>query len=114
MSNSDLTSILSNGNENHVAGLGIATAAIFLAGEMAGSGVLALAYSVVQTGKSFLKLECLILVNVLILYFVISIILSAKLNFRCSRTSTYCDVCYQFILYWIKAWNLLGSVSRKT
>ena len=62
MSNSDLTSILSNENENHVAGLGIATAAIFLAGEMAGSGVLALAYSVVQTGKSFLKLECLILV----------------------------------------------------
>ena len=63
MSNSDLTSILSNENENHVAGLGIATAAIFLAGEMAGSGVLALAYSVVQTGKSFLKLECLILVK---------------------------------------------------
>jgi len=50
MSNSDLTLILSSENEGTLAGLGIATAAIFLAGEMAGSGVLALAYSVVQIG----------------------------------------------------------------
>ena len=50
MSTSDLTSIVSIENESKVAGLGIATAAIFLAGEMAGSGVLALAYSIVQIG----------------------------------------------------------------
>ena len=53
MSDSDLTSILSSENEGALAGLGIATAAIFLAGEMAGSGVLALAYSVVQIGSYF-------------------------------------------------------------
>ena len=53
MSNSDLTLILSSENEGTLAGLGIATAAIFLAGEMAGSGVLALAYSVVQIGSYF-------------------------------------------------------------
>ena len=44
MSKSDLTSILSKEHEDHGAGLGIATAAIFLAGEMAGSGVFSLAY----------------------------------------------------------------------
>lgn len=32
-------------------GLGVITAAIFLAGEMAGSGVLALPYAMVGTGK---------------------------------------------------------------
>ncbi len=32
-------------------GLGITTAAIFLAGEMAGSGVLALPYAMVGTGE---------------------------------------------------------------
>ena len=53
MSDSDLTSILSSENEGAFAGLGITTAAIFLAGEMAGSGVLALAYSVVQIGSYF-------------------------------------------------------------
>ena len=56
MSTSDLTSIVSIENESKVAGLGIATAAIFLAGEMAGSGVLALAYSIVQIGL-YCKLE---------------------------------------------------------
>ena len=33
-------------------GLGVITAAIFLAGEMAGSGVLALPFAMVGTGKS--------------------------------------------------------------
>ena len=32
-------------------GLGVATAAIFLAGEMAGSGVLALPYAILGTGQ---------------------------------------------------------------
>ena len=50
MSDSDLTSIILKENDGQVAGLGILTAAIFLSGEMAGSGVLALAFSVVQIG----------------------------------------------------------------
>ena len=52
MSDSDLTSILSSENEGTLAGLGIATAAIFLAGEMAGSGILALTHALLGTGWS--------------------------------------------------------------
>lgn len=37
-------------------GLGVITAAIFLAGEMAGSGVLALPFAMVGTGKTSKKL----------------------------------------------------------
>ena len=36
-------------------GLGVITAAIFLAGEMAGSGVLALPFAMTGTGKNGLK-----------------------------------------------------------
>ena len=36
-------------------GLGVITAAIFLAGEMAGSGVLALPFAMTGTGKNALK-----------------------------------------------------------
>ena len=50
MSNSDLTPILPDENQARVIGLGVTTASIFLAGEMAGSGVLALPSAVVQTG----------------------------------------------------------------
>ena len=42
-------------------GLGVITAAIFLAGEMAGSGVLALPNAMIGTGKpSFERIICLI------------------------------------------------------
>ena len=37
-------------------GLGVITAAVFLAGEMAGSGVLALPFAMTGTGKNALKL----------------------------------------------------------
>ena len=40
-------------------GLGVITAAIFLAGEMAGSGVLALPFAMVGTGKNLQ--DCLVL-----------------------------------------------------
>ena len=52
MSTSDLVPILPDKNHGPVVGLGIATASIFLAGEMAGSGVLSLSYAVVQTGTN--------------------------------------------------------------
>ena len=51
MSTSDkINLVVSDESQVQVYGLGIATAAIFLAGEMAGSGVLALSSAVVQTG----------------------------------------------------------------
>ena len=37
-------------------GLGVITAAVFLAGEMAGSGVLALPFAMTGTGKTALKI----------------------------------------------------------
>ena len=51
MSTSDkIHLVLSDESQVQFSGLGIATASIFLAGEMAGSGVLALSSAVVQTG----------------------------------------------------------------
>ena len=51
MSTSDkINLVVSDESQVQVYGLGIATAAIFLAGEMAGSGVLALSSAVVLTG----------------------------------------------------------------
>ena len=51
MSHSDLVPIIQDEKTaNTVVGLGITTASIFLAGEMAGSGVLALPSAIVLTG----------------------------------------------------------------
>ena len=52
MSTSELEAIIPNENQvTGVPGLGIVTASIFLAGEMAGSGVLALPSAIVLTGN---------------------------------------------------------------
>ena len=51
MPNLEIRSTVPDETQAHVTGLSVTTAAIFLAGEMAGSGVLALSSSVVQTGE---------------------------------------------------------------
>ena len=54
MSSSDLVPIVHDDKSNRqVVGLGIITASMFLAGEMAGSGVLALPRAIVLTGKQY-------------------------------------------------------------
>ena len=51
MPNLEIRPTVPDETQAHVTGLSVTTAAIFLAGEMAGSGVLALSSSVVQTGE---------------------------------------------------------------
>ncbi len=56
MPSSDLVPIVHDDKSNRqVVGLGIFTASMFLAGEMAGSGVLALPRAIVLTGKHWLQ-----------------------------------------------------------
>ena len=77
-------------------GLGVITAAIFLAGEMAGSGVLALPFAMVGTGKKkfptllltlfFVKLFCLELLFIFVGWAGASLILLFTLNAAFSGT----------------------------
>ena len=96
-------------------GLGIATASIFLAGEMAGSGVLALPSAVVSTGWKQYEYAKYLLQIYLQSKCVITIISKCihQLTHICrmARFSTYCCVLCKCRLHGITTWHMLGNIS---
>ena len=98
-------------------GLGIATASIFLAGEMAGSGVLALPSAVVSTGwkqYQFTKYWLHIIQSKYIISDISNFIHQMKHICRMARFSTYCCVFCKCRLHGITTWHMLGNIGRKT